>query len=329
MAFFRFGFLILLSNIIVLILSGCDAPRNNPLDASNPHRKFANVEGRVFTFSLPFKTLNQTEVKFDAAERMCRTDQNGYFSMENVKKVDGWLFFRKEGYHYDSLYIDWRGKTNWYGEIHLNALPTLDSLIFYSSIINRYPNIQILEVYVRARISDSDNDIDSVFFRSPSLDFSTLLTFDTIEKFYEKSRITLSQLKLNSAEELIGNVFNIIVKDAYKHSVNICQAQIRRIIRDEVQLKSPASHEVVNSTPTLRWEPINPGYAFTYTVEIRTDEADPQLIWQKEGLPATASSVEVDAPLPTQPISNYIWAVWVIDNFGNRARSKFKSFQVQ
>lgn len=139
----------------------------------------------------------------------------------------------------------------------------------------------------------------------------------------------MAELGVNAGEEIIGHPFNIIVKDSFGHLLSVHQTHIRRIIRDEVDPKSPAGGEVVSSLPLLKWEPVNPGYDFTYSIEIRTDEPDPRLVWQKDGLTPTSSSVQVDVALPTMPIDSYIWAVWIIDNFGNRARSKYKSFQVQ
>jgi len=313
----------------MLFLTACDAPRNNPLDVHNSGRKFGTLTGRVQSISLPRRPLQGVQVYCRQDNLMIKTDAQGNFEFNSIIPRDDWIFFYHDGYHNDSLYIDWNGDKNLSKEIFLNAKPVLDSLVFYSSITNRYPDIQILELYIQAGIEDADNDIDSVFFNSPELDFSSLLVYDTIEKFYEKKRITMTQLGVTAAEEIIGRSFNIEVKDHFDHLVNVRQVQIQRIIRDEVELKSPAGHETVSPSPILRWEPVTPGYSFTYLVEVRTDETDPQLVWQKSGLASGSSFVEVDMVLPSVPLNNYIWAVWIIDNFGNRARSKYKSFQVE
>ncbi len=311
------------------LLISCSAPRNNPLDANNPDRQLSSVEGRVLSLSLPHRPVPETAIEFRAGQRLTFSNREGKFDLPNVFRYNGWLYFTKRGFHPDSVYLQWDHSPRWHGEVYLNALPRVDSLIFYSSLINRYPAIQILELFVRTRISDADKDIDSVRFESPSLGFSTDLVYDTMDRFYEKEHIPMAQLNVQSAEEIIGHRFRIIVKDSYGHSDSVCTTEIRRIIRDEVQLKRPAGHDTVSSTPTLYWEPVSPGYSFTYTVEVRTDEADPQLVWQKAGISPGTSSVQVDVPLPVKPNNNYIWAVWIIDSFGNRARSKFKSFQVK
>lgn len=321
--------IVLLLPVALGLFAACSAPRNNPLDANNPNRKLSEIQGRVYTFGLPHQPIAGAQIEFRSGQRIAFSDGAGKFDLSNVFRYNGWLYCLKPGYNPDSVYVQWDHKTQWQSEIYLNAKPQVDSLLFYSSLINRYPTIQIMELFVKARISDRDKDIDSVLFQCQSLNFNDVLTYDTFERFYEREHIPMRRLNVQSPEEIIGHRFRILVKDGYGHCDTVQTTEIRRIIRDEVQLKSPAGHDTVSTTPTLFWQPITPGYRFTYTVEVRTDEADPQLVWQKSNLKPETSSIIVDKPLPKSPNNQYIWAVWVIDSFGNRARSKFKSFQVQ
>ena len=314
---------------ILFFLIACDAPRYNPLDPHNPDRQFVSLQGQVSTVSMPHQPLAGVTIYSKEEQLFLISDAQGYFSADNIQPLNDWLFFEKEGFQNDSLYLDWKKTLDSNLDVYLNALPQLDSLIFFSSLSNRYPDIQILELIIQAQISDPDNDIDSVFLKNDFFQFSTMLSFNTELKSFEKKHITLAELGVKSAEEIIGHPFDLIVKDSFGHSLLVQQSNIRRIIRDEVDPKSPAGGETVSTLPLLRWEPVNPGYDFTYQIEIRTDEPDPRLVWQKEGLPPGSSSAQVDIALATTPINSYIWAVWIIDNFGNRARSKYKSFQVE
>ncbi len=315
--------------IITLGLISCNAPRNNPLDVHNPDRPYCDIQGRVLTQSLPYKPLTNVHINFSGDEHWTLSDGQGHFALTNLKPLPGWIFFEKDGYHPDSQYVEWEGKKSKFVEAHLNALPVLDSLVFYSSIINRYPDVQILELFIKAWLWDNDNDVDSVFLKSNLLGVSLNLQFNATQKYFERSRISLQELNLQLPDELIGHPFDLQVIDRDSRKIVLAQAQIERIIRQEVNLKSPAGGETVNSRPTLRWEPIDLGYSFTYMVEIRTDEVDPRLVWVKKGLTPQISQIQVDVMLPKTPINRYIWAIWIIDRFGNRARSKFKSFQVE
>lgn len=315
--------------IVVFFFFGCDAPRNNPLDPRNPNRKLVALRGQVLTFSLPHIPLKQAEVTFNPAGQLQLTDVNGAFEFNNIPPFAGWLHVNREGFHPDSVRVSWISGGPQTLEIYLNARPRLDSLIFYSSLINRYPAIQIIDLSLKADIVDQDNDIDSVFLNNAYFHYSTLLTFNASSKYFEKSHISLADLQASSGEEIIGRPFQLLVKDRFGHAQNLKAIQILRIIRDEVELKSPAGHDTVSVSPVLRWVPVTPGYPFTYLVEVRTNEADPQLVWQKANIAADASSIQVDIQLPLTPINSYIWAVWIIDNFGNRARSKYKTFLVE
>jgi len=306
----------------------CDAPRNNPLDIHNPNYSYSDLIGQVRSLSLPHQGLSGAGILWRNNQIYRQSDLNGYFTFEGLQQKNGWLIFSKDGYHTDSLFIDWNSSQIHALDVMLNAVPRLDSLIFFSSILNRYPDIQVLELSVRARIVDADNDIDSVFLRCPELNYADYLNFDTVDEFFEREHIPMARFGVASAEMLIGKEFSIEVKDKFLHETITDHPFIKRIIRDETNLKSPLSHDTVSVRPTLRWEPVTPGYPLEYTVEIRTDEVDPQLVWQREHLPSNASSVTVDSDLPVQPIDSYIWAVWIIDEFGNRARSKYKTFIV-
>lgn len=319
-------FLILLC---ALLFSACDAPHRNPLDPDNPDHHYAAIEGYVKTYHVPHQPIANVRVHWPEDDRLVRSNAGGRFKIDRIQPRDNWLYFVADQYISDSLYIDWQNKTTYALTYYLNKKPQLDSLTFYTSIINRYPDIQILELSIKARISDEDNDIDTVYFESEALDFSTFLEYNVSEKYFERERISMSSLGIISPEALIGKSFDLLVKDKFEHRILINTMTVKRIIKDEVVLKSPGSHDTVSNRPLLKWEPVNTGYVFTYTIEIRTEEAEPQLVWQKSNLPANASSVQVDQALSVDPIDSYIWAVWIIDEFGNRSRSKFKSFKVE
>ncbi|MBN2425527.1 MAG: hypothetical protein JXR46_03175 [Calditrichaceae bacterium] len=324
----RTGIFLFFSIFGIMLLS-CQAPRENPLDADNPDNKLALLWGKVQTMHLPNQPVSGAEIYWENADRLFRTDDYGSFSFTNIKTENGWLYFCKQGFHEDSLWITWNEEKSKHIDLYMNCLPVLDSLVFISSILNRYPDIQVVELQIQAQINDPDNDIDSVFLANEKLSFKSCLEYNTVDKFYERKKITMANLGISKAEELVGTEFVISSKDKYDHFIKINTAYIYRVIREEVNLKSPIGGDTVSSKPLLSWEPVTPGYPFTYKIEIRTDEPDPQLVWQKEGLPPESYFVTVDAELQSYPSGNYIWAVWIIDNFGNRARSKYKTFNVK
>ena len=133
---------------------------------------------------------------------------------------------------------------------------------------------------------------------------------------------------ITDAEAVIGHEFKIIDKDIYRHFIFLDKMSIKRIIKEQVNLISPGSNDVVSSQPTLNWEPFIPGYSLTYDIEIyNTDNLEAELKWRKQGVSQSTSELKVDKTLSASP--NYFWVIWCVDEFNNRSRSRPKSFEVE
>ena len=317
---------ILLIVLIGCICYTCDAPRYNPLDPKNPENHLVLLSGQIETISLPRITINNADVYWQDGDRLIQTDSEGYFRIENIVPNDGWLRFSKMGYLDDSLYIEWSQDSERHVNIYLNNSPQLDSLLIYSIILNRYPNIQVLSLAVEACITDSDNDIDTVYVENHDLNFDNFLFFDVNQQIYKRT-FSMSDLGIITAEAVIGHEFHIIVKDKLGNRIPLDKMSVKRIIKEQVNLISPGSHDIVSPTPALNWEPLTPGFTLKYDIEIYTDDIEPQLVWQKRGLAQNTSTIEVDQSLPA-PV-DYFWIIWAVDEFNNRSRSRPKSFRVE
>jgi hypothetical protein len=311
--------------IIIGLITCCDAPRNNPLDPENPNYIAYEISGTVQTLSLPHQPVQGAEIYWANNSSLIKTDDAGFFTVHDTDNKDGWLFMTKENYLQDSIYIEWGEDKIMQIESYLNAKPVLDSLLIYSIIQNRYPDIQILNLVIEAAVSDNDNDIDSIFVANNVLNFQSFLRHNASKQIYERT-FSMNELGVSTPEAIIGHEIQICVKDKFNHRIFLDSESVKRIIKDEVNLKSPGSHEVVSSSPLLSWEPLFPGYKVNYTCEIYTDEIDPQLVWQKQNLSQNTAFYTVDITLPA---NEYFWVVWCIDEFNNRSRSKAKSFQVE
>ena len=317
----------LLVALIGWFCANCDAPRYNPLDPENPGNDLVVISGYVETISSPRIPVCDVNVFWPEGNRLTQTDVEGYFYIENIIANDGWIYFSKSGYLTDSIYIEWEKQKNQQLNVEFNKRPQLDSLLIYSIIQNRYPNLQILTLGIEAIIIDPDNDIDTIYVENPNLNFKNFLLFDFNLQMYKRT-FTMSDLGITTAEAVIGHEFHIIVKDKFDNRIHLDKMSVKRIIKEQINLISPGSHEVVSSTPILNWEPFTPGYSLTYDVEIyNTDDVEARLIWQKHGLAQNNSSIQVDQTLFAS--TNYFWVIWCIDEFNNRSRSRPKSFEVE
>ena len=316
---------ILFLGCLIFIIS-CEAPRHNPLDPKNLDNSYGVINGCLQTGS-PHKPISGADVYWQNEDRLVKTNHNGEFQIDYILPNNGWLKLQKDGFFNDSVFINWGSLEKITVQQELNTIPALDSLLIYSIIRNLYPDRQTLNLAVKVRINDPDDDIDSVFVAIPDLNIKTQLGYNTTSKFYEPDSPN-RELLINSAKEIIGCEIQIIVKDKSANNTIITTAFVTRVIKNPFVLESPLGHAVVSSKPVLVWKEFNPGFPFTFKVEIYLgDEPNEPPVWQKSNLPAGTKSIEVD----TELISNtdYFWLIWCIDDFLNRARSKSKTFHVE
>jgi len=318
---FRFTISLL---ITCLLISSCEAPRDNLLDPANPENKYQYINGNVKSISVPFNPIKDVIITWQQQTLTTHTNAAGQFLIETINAKDGWLHFSKEGYISDSVFVAWDQENERQFELFLNAYPVIDNSQAYSIILNRYPSLQIEQVEIRVELTDPDNDIDSVIVTNNYLDKKFYLSFNIMNKWHERIFSTFD-LGIVHIDEVIGYPFKIQVKDLYDHAFEVGEISIERVIHDEVIFTSPSGNDTTGVSPTLSWQQFSPGYKFTYMLEIYTSEISPQKVWQKDNLPDTMTSHVVDVSLNA---AEYFWVIWAIDEFGNRSRSKPASFIV-
>lgn len=317
---FHFAFLVTLA----LLNLSCDAPHLNPLDPQNPSKKSYTIEGYVYSFSLPRISIPNALVIWQNENKAVLTNSNGYFKIDVQNFTEGWLRVIQDGYKHDSVFVKWNSN-NFYKEFFLNQIPKLDSIEFYSVLLNQYPNLQSTTLNLRVKISDRDNDVDSVYFENTSNNSRYQLSYNPQTKFYER---TFDELDFNIDDfsELIGIKFNVLVKDFSGDLFKIGEEKLNRIIKNEITLEAPLNNDTVSSKPYLQWRRFIPGFKFSYSVEVFNDEFPPITIWKKENISMEETGIQIETDLPA---GNYYWVVWCVDQFLNRARSKPGSFVVK
>lgn len=310
-----------------IIFISCNAPRNNPLDPENSNNNLSTIEGYVKTIKVPQIAIENAKIYWANSGLITYSNNQGYFKIANVAGMDGWLTIEKNSYSVDSIFINFEGKKKITENIFLNSIPVVEELQFYSITKNRYsspPNNQIYNLEVKAKITDVENDIDSVFFESTDLDTRKQLLYNASSRYYENS-ISLEDLNITSIDVVIGKDFIINVLDEDSKKFKIGTSNIKRIIKEEILTTSPTGKDTVDSAnPLLEWKRFIPGFDFQYLIEIYTDEVPAILVWQKE-INSTEIQFQTSANLSH---GDYFWVIWAIDEFGNRTRSKPSSFVV-
>lgn len=312
---------------ISFLIPSCDAPKNNPLDPNNPNYAFVTITGNVQTFSFPHNGISGVSVYWGPSNILVSTDNNGNFTIGNILPVNGKLIFQKNGFRSDTLSIVWGSSKLFDSPVYLYQIPQLDSISIYTVVTNQFtPPGQSYQLVVNSKVSDKDNDIDTVFVENSQLSLRKALDFNVANKFYETT-LTTQDLNIADIEQTVGLDFNIIVKDHFQIEYNVGSSKVTRVIKNGVSIQFPANDTTISATPLFLWQRYNTGYPFTYMVEIYTNDfANSQLVYRGENISSDSVSYQLTTPLSAK---NYYWVIWVVDQFQNRCRSLPATFNVK
>ena len=328
------------SSIIISILWSCDAPRNNPLESYEPKKDTVEVikkdtveveaelyviDGFVSTLSNPEVGQSNVLVSFNS-QQSAFTDDNGYYKLQFTEKTNGLLSFNKEGYHETLSNIIWGDLDSLYITKSLDREPVLSSSQFYSSVELEYYDQKSGLLYLSINIDD-DNKEDISNISVQCSEFSLNRVLEKSDDNAYNLTINESDLDINNIDEVIGKDFNIVVKYNNSSTFLIKSLSITRVLTADVDFISPANQgKVTTSNPFFRWKRVIPGYDFHYILEVYKDTLSPELVWRSNNI-----SSEDISDRAGQPIENgaYYWVIWVVDEFGNRIRSKPATFIVE
>jgi hypothetical protein len=126
--------------------------------------------------------------------------------------------------------------------------------------------------------------------------------------------------------QIAGYLFDVRAVDHLGHNVLLGRDKLSRVISDEIEFISPSNYQSVSATPTLVWKDYNPGFNFTYTIQIKTNDDAAQTVYEKTRIPSSANNCVIDQLLPS---GEYKWYVWCVDDFQNQSRSKPATFIVE
>jgi len=315
------------SHIIILLLfiHSCEAPRNNPLDPSNPDNIYHTINGFIKSQETQRKPISNVSLFWKNQNIITKTDTNGFYSIEIIEPENGWLYCEQEGFWEDSTKIVWEKAKYKSADFFLNSIASPDSLKIFSIVLNRHGTFPTEKISVEISVNDLEKDVDSIYVSIPIKNVRNMLDYNVADKKYGKE-FSLYQMNSFSLEELVGQKFDIDAKENYRTSQIITSGTLKRIIWDEVEFISPSNGETTSQTPILKWKNFNSGFEFSYKLEIYTIETFPQLIWSKEKVVKDSTSYTVDTNLNAD---DYFWVIWAVDEFGNRSRSKPASFKVE
>lgn len=309
----------------IILFNSCDASRENPLDPNSSDNLLGTLEGTVQTFSLPYTPIKDVEVLWKPGNILVYTDASGNFTIPNVKRENGPLIIRKEGYHEDTVQVDWAGKQKVSEQINLNKIPELDSLLIYSRLTNTLnPPSTISEIVIQTKISDVDNDIDTVFVVNEELGLVKAMDFDIGSKTFQVI-LGLQDLNIADLEQAVGLEFDFRIRDILGEIYPLKGSSVKRVIKDQVTGLQPSNDQIITVLPLkLSWNSYLAGFSFHYNIEIYTNEGG-QLVQSINDISSDSTFKTID----TLDSGNYWWRIWVVDQFNDINKSLPATFSVQ
>ena len=285
----------------------------------------------------------------EAGVRLVSLNEDAAFSVRSVTDIDGAYSFKAVPEGLYTLTVEKAG----YAPVNdstlisasepvainltLNGLPALDEAFVRTAHISRvWPpptDFTLLEASVRANDSDGLPDLDRVWLEIPAIDFVDTLRVTEIPGIY-KDDLSQTDLGIASMHDLVGKPMVFHAQDRPGATMTSESLTITRVISQTPVVNAPQAGAVLTDPqPMLTWvcQPIP--FSFWYRLDIvRLDDVVRNTVFSQDSLSPVdvcdanrEGRFQVDAPLA---IGSYFWTVSIVDEFGNRSRSREAGFVI-
>jgi hypothetical protein len=312
--------------LCILLVNGCagDAPRDNPLDPqASGFAKKGSLTGRILIANISVG-VSDAAVKSLTEKILVQTDALGYFTLPLLSTGKHAFVCTKTNFTPDTFTVDIQ--TGVTAEVirNMNSAPVTISKKIMTRKIDQFWPGTIYSVDIEAEVTDPNGDLDSVWFNVDSLNFP--LTSFSAKKF--ATTLENGAFPNNTIEFLTGRPLYIISRDV-NNAVNKSDPfYITHIIDKAAVPISPINGETVNNDSiSFRWTQPDITFNYSYTIIVsRVISGVPNLVKTYSGISSIDQQYPADGSMLTLDIGSYVWAVLIVDDFGNYSRSKEYSF---
>lgn len=314
-------------------LTAClgEADHSNPLDPrADEFEEVGRIEGTTTRYYPPFAVVESAEVRLRPGPFLASSDAEGRFVFDGVPVGDYVLEAFKNGFaSFERSVSVELGKTTDDLRVRMDGVPSLRVVSFRSIHISRWfppDDLYLLEAVVLAEDADGLSDLDRIWFEIPTRNFAFALSETAVAGRYEAA-VTADSLPGGSLFALQGAEMRVFADDDAGFQAESGPHFLVRVIEyTPVALQPRGQENVGSATPTLVWEDAALPYDYTYRLDVVRDQANVQTVVKTiENIPQDDSSYTLETPLAP---GTYFWTVAVVDEHGNRSRSKEAGFIV-
>ena len=319
--------------LLTLAMSGCfeDPSRTHPLDPLGEN--FADLGAlsvRVTNFYAPRSGFSDASVQITPGNILGLTDATGTFVIPALESGAYTVHIEKEGFTSLDTLVQIEAGRSLDLDIPLAGLPLFKDVQVNSLHLGRWfpppEDLFSLEITVEMEDPDGIADIDSLWFVLDEFGFSEYIPVQTAPGTYVH---TIPEERLPVAlGALPGRVMQIKAKDRLGITNYSDPTSVVRIINERPFALTPADLNTISEAqPTFIWQPILLDYPFTYRIDIvRVEQNVQSTLLTLSGIDSSLESVVSPESIPS---GEYFWTVSLVDEFGNRSRSREAGFRIQ
>ena len=336
-----------------LILTACDAPRDNPFDPRGPGYQSSQPE-RIVDLSLDTLAGIRCLLSWSAP---AGADDYRLYSSRSISGWDGRSIEGAELYQGELPGVKPAGtrQTAWIdlppnqtrawaiftiSEAGLlsegsNVLvipapprdrPAVEAAHASSLYLASWASLPWFGLELTASIADSDG-VDSVWVCLEDQNVAELLSMG--DGLHWRNQIHESHLPGGLLGNLVGHPLTLHHLDGAGFTTSGEPFRLARVIYVEPEVDSPFSDTLDTRQPRLQWERYITDFNFTYAIEIVhvSESSFRTVVYRDSLINPDSTGHQVTIRLPDQPELLY-WTVSVVDDFGDLARSREAVFWV-
>ncbi|MFK7846207.1 MAG: carboxypeptidase-like regulatory domain-containing protein, partial [Rhodothermales bacterium] len=285
---------------------------------------------QVTNFYPPRAGLEDIRVNVTPGFMSGRTDNAGFFVTPGLPGGSYDIEVTRDGYATLDTTVQVSAGQTTELSLPLPGLPTFQRFELSSLHVSRWfpPPEELFSLEIEAELADHDGlaDIDSLWVSIDDFAFSQLLFVEVAPGMYRHS-IPSGDLPVGLTA-LLGQEVQLEAKDrSGAFNVSGPKSVIRVINETPIALDPLELMFVGSARPTFTWEPLALDFPFTFRLDVvRIDQNIQSTILTIEDIPSSNDMIE--APTSIAP-GDYFWTVSVVDEFGNRSRSREAGFRIQ
>ena len=319
--------------LLAVLLGGCleDPARTHPLDPLG--EGFVDegaLQVEVTTLYPPVSGLSEALVSIDPGNIAGKTDAAGRFLVSELASGAYTITVDLSGYAQRDTTINLTAGSQSRIRVSLPGLPAITDVRITSLHVSRWfpPPEELFSIEIQTTISDPDGtaDLERVWLFIDEFQFTDDIPVQVEPGVFVHS-VTAATLPV-SLEAVLGHGIRIWARDRSGEMQSSEPQNIVRVIRETPLTVAPQGLELLSDPqPQFVWESVPVTFPHTYRLDVvRISQNIQTPVAQVTGIPPADTSFQARDPLPA---GDYFWTVSVVDEFGNRSRSREAGFSIQ